>query len=369
MNNIKICHLSSVHRALDTRIFLKECQSLSKLYRVTLIAKHSSSEVIESVKIVPFPNISNRFSRILISPFIMLVLALKNKSNIYHIHDPELLFLVIPLRLIGSNVIFDSHEHLRGVLQSKDYLNKIAIMILKILYFLIERTILPLYNAIIVATPAIFKEFNKFNKKIFLINNYPLSEEFNGVSDWKRKTNSICYIGGITRIRGIIQILDSLDDVEVKLHLAGSFDPPSFRNELIEYKNWNKVIEHGFVDREKMASIMNESLAGMVIFSSLPNHINAQPNKIFEYMSAGLPIIGSNFKLWQEIIVENKCGICVDPEDEREIKNTIKYLIEHRFEAEQMGANGRMAVKERFNWRNEEIKLYNIYNTILKDEG
>jgi glycosyltransferase involved in cell wall biosynthesis len=365
MNNIKVCHLSSVHRALDTRIFLKECRSLKKQYHVNLIAKHSKIEVIDDVRIIPFPNISNRFFRILLSPIIILFLALRNKSNIYHIHDPELLFLVLPLRIFGAKVVYDSHEHLRGILYSKDYLNKVVILLLSFSYFFIERIMLPLFSAIIVATPAILKELKKFNNNIFLINNYPLLKEFDKLGDWNYKTNSICYIGGITRVRGIIQILDSLDELDISFHLAGSYDPPSFRNELIEHRNWDKVIEYGFVDREKMASIMNESLFGMVLFSSLPNHINAQPNKIFEYMSAGIPIIGSNFKLWREIIEENSCGICANPKDEKEIQNVIKYLIEHRSKAEQMGENGRKAVEDKYNWQMEERKLFHLYERLI----
>ncbi len=365
MNKIKICHLSSVHRALDTRVFLKECRSLSKFYQVTLIARHSIIEEIDAIKIIPFHNVKNRFIRILISPISMLILALKYRSDIYHIHDPELLFLVLPLRIIGAKVIYDSHEHLRGALHSKDYLNDFLIMILKIAFFTIERVILPNYNAIIVATPAIFKELNKFNKITSIINNYPLLSEFNEIKNWTKKRNCICYIGGITKIRGIFQILDSLDDIEVKLHLAGSFASSSLRDETKKHRNWNKIIEHGFVNREDMATIMRQSLAGLVIFSPLPNHVNAQPNKIFEYMSAGLPVIGSNFKLWRKIIVDNNCGICVNPEDSEELGQTIKYIIKNKMEAEQMGNNGRKAIEDKYNWEMEEIKLLQLYKGMI----
>ena len=59
------------------------------------------------------------------------------------------------------------------------------------------------------------------------------------------------------------------------------------------------------------------------------NHKNAQPNKILEYMSSGLCVIGSNFPLWKEIIEGNQVGICVDPENPNEIINAIRKLIEN----------------------------------------
>jgi glycosyltransferase involved in cell wall biosynthesis len=69
------------------------------------------------------------------------------------------------------------------------------------------------------------------------------------------------------------------------------------------------LISRGFVNREEAKQIMAESKAGIVTFLPLPNHINAQPNKMFEYMSASLPVICSDFPLWNSIvekmIVEN----------------------------------------------------------------
>ena len=51
----------------------------------------------------------------------------------------------------------------------------------------------------------------------------------------------------------------------------------------------------------------------MILFKNVPNHSNAVPNKMFEYMIAGLPIICSDFSLWKEIVEKNRSGICVDP--------------------------------------------------------
>jgi glycosyltransferase involved in cell wall biosynthesis len=59
--------------------------------------------------------------------------------------------------------------------------------------------------------------------------------------------------------------------------------------------------------------VLAKSKAGVVFFYPLPNYIDAQPNKMFEYMSAGLPIITSNFPVWREIVEGNECGLCVDP--------------------------------------------------------
>jgi len=185
-------------------------------------------------------------------------------------------------------------------------------------------------------------------------------------TDWKTKSNEICYIGGITAIRGISELMDALSLKKyVKLHLAGNFLPEGYRDQIITKTAWNKVIEYGFVNRQETAKIMAKSKAGIVTFLPMPNHVDAQPNKIFEYMSAGIPVIGSHFPLWKEIIEHNNCGICVDPTNAKSIANAISLVLSDDKKAKQMGEKGRQMVLEKYNWGIEEKKLITVYNSLL----
>ncbi|MCY1522537.1 Glycosyl transferases group 1 [compost metagenome] len=112
---------------------------------------------------------------------------------------------------------------------------------------------------------------------------------------------------------------------------------------------------------------MSRSVAGVVTFLSAPNHIDAQPNKMFEYMSAGIPVVGSNFPLWKSIIEGNRCGVCVDPANPTEIAEAIDYLFTHQAEAREMGARGRAAVLDKYNWDGEGVKLLSLYREVLSE--
>jgi predicted AAA+ superfamily ATPase len=68
-------------------------------------------------------------------------------------------------------------------------------------------------------------------------------------------------------------------------------------------------------------------------------------------------VIGSNFPLWTEIIEENKCGICVNPESPEEIAKAINYILENPEIAKEMGSNGKKMVETKYNWNIEEKKL------------
>ncbi len=83
-------------------------------------------------------------------------------------------------------------------------------------------------------------------------------------------------------------------------------------------------------------------------------------------MSAGIPVIASNFPLWKEIVEGAGCGICVDPLSPDEIAKVIQWIMVHPAEAEHMGQNGRRAVEEKFNWGIEEKKLFSVYRELLE---
>jgi len=81
-------------------------------------------------------------------------------------------------------------------------------------------------------------------------------------------------------------------------------------------------------------------------------------------MAAGLPVIASNYPLWETIVEGSKCGICVDPLNVQEISDAISYIINHPSDAQKMGCNGQKAVAEKYNWAIEEMKLINVYKGI-----
>ena len=82
-------------------------------------------------------------------------------------------------------------------------------------------------------------------------------------------------------------------------------------------------------------------------------------------MAAGIPVIASNFPLWESIVMRHRCGLCVDPEDVNAIARAIVRLASAPDEAKAMGENGRQAALTIYNWRAEETKLIAFYAELL----
>jgi glycosyltransferase involved in cell wall biosynthesis len=204
-----------------------------------------------------------------------------------------------------------------------------------------------------------------------VINNYQMAGELESSVGWGRKQQQVCYVGGISAIRGIREIVEAIDLAApgIRLNLAGEFEEKSLRDEIAGLVGWRRVDELGFLAREQVREVLSRSVAGLVTFLPEPNHLESRPNKLFEYMSAGLPVVASDFPLWRAILEGEDCGLCVDPRDPRAIAAAIDRLIGDPEMAARMGENGRRAVREHYNWAAEEKKLLELYRQLTQKVG
>lgn len=377
---VKVVQLSSVHPLFDTRIFFKICNSLVEAgFSVDLIIQHSQNEVVNGINVVCLPLAKNKFDR----PFKIIPLlfhkAIKYPpGTIFHFHDPELIPIGLLLKLFGYTVIYDVHEDNKNVVLDRDWIPKLFRSVLSYTVRKLEIIAVKYLDAVVTVTEYIRRSLGA--EKKYIIQNFPLISESNfSKKDLNEDRNerlkqNLLYVGGITSVRGINEIITSLEivnrksDNKVTLLLAGLINEKKLESNLQTKKGWGFVDYKGWINREEFAHFARSSFAGLVIFYPLANHINAQPNKLFEYMMHGIPLIASNFKLWKEIVIDNNCGILVNPESPQEIAEAIKWLRNHPNEAKKMGENGRNAIISKYNWKSEEEKLLRLYQSLFKCE-
>ena len=81
-------------------------------------------------------------------------------------------------------------------------------------------------------------------------------------------------------------------------------------------------------------------------------------------MSAGLPVIASDFPFWRPIVLNTGCGLLVDPLQPSEIAKAMCWLSEHPEQAAEMGAAGRATIIRNYSWENEFQKLIDLYKKV-----
>lgn len=369
MHSKHVAHLTSVHSRYDIRIFVKECRSLvSAGYRVSLIvADGEGNEFKSGLQICDVGREPGRLRRMTITSRRMLARCLEVDADIYHLHDPELLAISGSLRRAGKVVIFDAHEDGPAQILGKSYLHPVFRRFLSKVYGAYEARVCRNVDAVVTATSFIRDKFVRINPRSVDINNYPLLDElFSSESDRDGRKNQVCYVGGISEHRGIRDVVEAMGRAQsgASLKLCGRFAEKSDESEVKTHPGWKHVDEAGWLERGDIRDVLRDSVAGLVTFHPLPNHVDAQPNKMFEYMSAAVPVIASDFPLWREIVEGNDCGICVNPQQPQAIADAIDFLVRNPDRARQMGANGWQAVQERYNWSIEEQKLFDLYEQL-----
>lgn len=375
----KICHLTSVHPVFDVRIFLKECQTLAEAgYETVLIAPHDQDmpfappSTTKGVRIRAVPRANSRRARLLKTARHVLKAALEEQADLYHFHDPELIPVGLLLKRWGKRVLYDVHEDVPRQILNKEWIPAALRWLASLVAWGSERLAAWALDGIVAATPAIARRFP--SRKTITVQNFPLLGELvqpNPLPYGERPAN-ILYVGGITAIRGIREMVEAIaqlpESLDARLVLAGSFSPPSLEEEMRQLPGWARVEFVGWQSREGIATLMAKARMGLVLFHPLPNHREAQPNKLFEYMSAGLPVVASDFPLWRAIVQQAKCGVLVDPLNPKAIAEAIQWVLEHPEEAEAMGKRGQQAVCEEYNWDHEAKKLISFYHQILARE-
>jgi glycosyltransferase involved in cell wall biosynthesis len=366
---LRIVHVTSAHQRGDVRIFHKMCRSLSdRGDDVSLVvADGLGCQEIDGVKIIDVGISKGKLDRVFRVVPLMYKKVSKLDSCVVHLHDPELLTIAKKLKSKDRRVIYDSHEDLPVQILHKQYLTRGILTLLSTVIAWYQNRVLRQIDGVIAATPLICHKLAISNNNCVDVNNFPV---YSSVSAGKRDNqsrNSVCYVGGITRVRGIKQMVEALQycDKEISLIICGAFESPELEFEIKALPAWNRVIYEGYVDRQGVEYALSRSFAGLVTLHPISNYLDSLPVKMFEYMSAGIPVIASNFNYWRPFVQSPDCGLMVDPLNVREIASAINDLFSNQEKAQVMGANGYDSVKRMYNWDIEKLKLFKIYDVIL----
>ncbi|MBD3638450.1 MAG: glycosyltransferase [Crocinitomicaceae bacterium] len=368
---IKVCHISTVHKISDVRVFHKQCVSLAKHFDLYLIITHDKEEVKNGVKVIPLKKSKGRLYRLVFKTTSALMKALRVKAKIYHIHDPELLIVGLVLRMFGKKVVYDIHELVYYQITDKKWLGGMFIRrIVAFFYKGFESLGVRFFNKLALAEkgyyPYFEKHYAKRLDKVMFIRNFPILDLINDQPATEKMFPgkvTLVYAGGLTRIRGIKELCEGVEraETDVRLILLGPWESESFEEECLKDKARVKYV--GLKPLNEVFPIMKSADIGAAVLHPLENHMNSSLIKTYEYMACSLPMLLSNFDSWKEEF--GPYAIFANPLSVDDIAEKIDWAALNMDQMKEMGAKAREVALANYNWSVEAEKVRRMYESLV----
>jgi glycosyltransferase involved in cell wall biosynthesis len=300
-------------------------------------------------------------------------LARQSNAAIFHYYSPE--FIPWAKRLHESTrrpVIFDCMEdfeaycyqrvgipnHLRGV---------IAHGVRRLLRIAAQSC-----DAIVVADEATARVFKPYGRNILVLHNFPkLSlfprEFFTGSRDI---SYDIVYHGSLPKyhLEACLAIDQALIERgrEVRWRLLGNIPAMDwFLQELRDRGIAHRFHVTGLIPHDHIAQEIRKAKLGLIPLPNFPKFQSNIPQKLFEFMALGMPVVLSDLPPSRPFVGDGVCATMVPPDNYAAYANAIITLLDDANLRQKMGAEGRRRVQEGYNWEHESQKLIALYREIL----
>ncbi len=366
----KICVITTTHPVDDNRIYLKEINSLLSKYSVIYISTGSLEEAPDNLEVISVGSFSPGLMKRLALNSRAFKEALKLKVESYHFHDFDFIIFAVLLRIIKRKpIIYDVHEDYPAVVKTRGYRKGILGSLLSFIIYLIESFCVIFFSGIITVNNPIADRFRNLEKNVIIIPNHPRKELFENYKPkkyLKEQDLEIVHLGNLNEIRGgnvISEAIVGIDDV--KLTVIGEITPSKYKDFIANKLGRDKLEITGKLPYKKAIKRASEADIGLIGYLPLPNHVESSPNKIFEYMGLGLPVVVSDLTSLKTIIDKSRAGLCYISEDSDDLVAKIKE-ISRKDSYESFSVNSRKAFLELYNWENEEPKLLGLYEKIIR---
>jgi glycosyltransferase involved in cell wall biosynthesis len=300
----------------------------------------------------------------------VVLFLFKKRPDIIHCHDLWVLpAAVLPAIFTKCKLIYDAHEYYPGL--EIFTRNKIK----KKIWILFEYLAITRVDILLTVSEPLAKLYREKYprlKQTEVIRNLPKKEipkkKFNIPNLNPRYKKIILYQGHFRPGRGLENLIDSLPQVpEAQLVLIGGGElEEKLRRRIEKCQLKDRVIFAGYIATDQLISATACADLGIALFEPTSiNYAYALPNKFFEYIMAGIPVLASNIDTFQTYIDEYKVGLTVDPFNVGEIANTINLMISNVERLNEWRKNTK-EVSKKLNWEMESKKMNRIYEDIQK---
>jgi len=368
---VHICILTTAHPVDDVRVNHKFAYAfVSAKFRVSWVgpshAFYDSTELHHTgIEVSLSPPIRKRIDRVLGVQKIRAIAEKLSKVDVYYAPEPDSAALAIRLaRAYGARVIFDIHEIYHGALLDRFLFGHE----LRVIREYVRRRISRIASAcdLVLGVSDAVLEAYKAKRGCFMVVRscapaWFAKGEPARVCSEDRKAFTIMH-GKSDLLRGTMQVVEAAAISEIaKLRLI-MFESARNPRDIFHDKLVSRINELGLeevidlrpgISMEKMPGVLRTCDSGLIAYGK-DLGIDSLPNRLFEYMAVGLPIIAPVYaREIAKIIETEQCGILVDFEDPKDIARGIVQLSQNPQLCREMGRRAREAFLVRHNWETE----------------
>ncbi len=334
--------LASVLKPVDdTRMFEKMAKSLSSNpdYEIFIIGYPSQKEPRHhSIQFISHPNFNRLSLRRLLTPLFILRKGYKVKPDVFIVNTHELLIVAVAFRILfGCRIIYDVQENYWRNILWTDTFPSLVRPLLACWVRGKEILLSGFFHLFILAEKGFEKEMKFFGNKFIVVENKSLLPK--GFKRTKSgETINLLFSGTISESTGVfeaIRLATGLyqEDRSVRLLIIGYCARLSTLKKLedaILDKSFISVIggDH-LVSHEEIISHIARSDFGFVYYPTSPHTENKIPTKLYEYLSAALPVLIQDYWPWVELCAPYPAAIPIDfnsPVDAASLINKMRQI-------------------------------------------
>lgn len=348
--------------SIDQRVH-RICNSLQSCgHNVILIGRKLDNNSLAEVR-----NYETRRFKLLFNHGMLFYICLNIRFFFFLLFTRADVFLANDLDTLLANtmaaffkrkkLVYDSHELFTEVPELKDTKLK------KKIWLAVEKVCIRKADVAYTVCQSIADYYNNlYGIKMTVIRNLPVSRPF--IDNFEERENILLYQGALNKDRGIELMINAMTDIEgYKLIIAGKGNlAEMLKQQVLDLNLSDKVEFAGVLDFESLYKLSIRAKLGFSLENgSSLNYKFALPNKIFDYIQAGVPVLCSNLPEMKRIIDDYLVGETINIQDKEQLAAKIKNLINDNAKLFTLHKNCQKA-SILLNWEQEEQKLIKLFD-------
>lgn len=360
-----------MHDWNDDRIFERAAVGLASLGHEVYYVVPADKDFIDSgVHIKSIPKRS-RIGKHIFGPRDAYNRMKTIEADIYHFHNPNMMWLMKKWAKKGHRVFIDIHENYEARVE-KLPIPKIFKSKAINFYRKIENNFCSFYSGVTVVTESMKNKISPSGTPILVVDNVPYLSRLKQIklSESKHTRPTIITSGSHSSARNCMKAVEALPYIvekipDIQMLFVGRFQPESFEQELHKRAHELGVSEHlkteGMLPWLENFERISRAHIGCVFYEDNLNNRFTLPNRLYEYMYCGLAVLGEDFPEVSAKLNKSKSGVTVNSSDPLSIANGAISILKSQEHLNTFGLNAKMAVEESFNFENALLELNKFY--------